>query len=378
MTIALVTDRPSAPRGDALAPIRALLEDDSLTEIMVNGPDEVYIEREGRLQLTDRTFASLDDLVFAIESIADSVGRHIDRAHPTVDARLPDGSRVAASVAPVAVNGANLTIRKFRRTPLTASELVARGTFTDMAAEYLQASVLARLNIVVSGGTGSGKTTLLNVLSGFVPTTERIVTIEDAAELRLQQPHVRTLEASHGDPDGNGRVSIRDLVVHSLRMRPDRIVVGECRAGETLDMLAAMNTGHDGSMTTLHANSPRDCLSRLETMVMMAGLDLPLRAIRQQVAAAVDVIVQIARLRDGSRRVTSITELNGLSGDTIGLTDIFSPRRALQPGAPDPDELVPTGIRPRAVDELLATGLAMPPTLARAFPVWGRPAQLSA
>ena len=306
-----------------LGPLQRLLDDDSVTEIMVNSFNHVYVERHGQLVLTNSSFASEDHLRRIIERIVAKVGRRIDESSPLVDARLMDGSRVNAVVPPLAVNGSCLTIRKFSRTPLRVSDLVEFGTMTQQMSELLQACVDARLNILVSGGTGTGKTTLLNVLSSFIPAGERIVTIEDAVELNLQQAHVVRLESRPPNIEGSGEVTIRDLVRNALRMRPDRIVVGECRGGEALDMLQAMNTGHDGSISTLHANTPRDALARLETLVLMAGMDLPLRAIREQVTSALDLIVQIARLRDGTRRITQITEVLGLENDTVVMQDVF-------------------------------------------------------
>ena len=303
-------------------PIQPLLEDPDVTEVMVNSPDKVYIERKGKLIRTDVIFENNEHVLRVIDRIVAPLGRVVDAAHPTVDARLPDGSRVNAVVPPVAIDGANITIRKFSKERLTVEQLIKFGSLTETMAEFLRACVVARLNIIISGGTGSGKTTLLNVLSSFIPEEDRIVTIEDAAELQLQQEHVVRLETRPAT-SGNEATTIRDLVRNSLRMRPDRIVVGECRGGEALDMLQAMNTGHDGSLTTLHANTPRDAISRLETMTLMAGIDLPLRVVREQIASAVDLIVQQTRLRDGSRKVTQITELAGMEGETVVLTDIF-------------------------------------------------------
>ena len=304
-------------------PIQTLLLDPTVTEIMVNNPDEIFIERQGRIQATDRRFIDEAHLMRIIDKIVGRVGRRVDEASPMVDARLADGSRVNAVIAPLAINGPMLTIRKFSQDPLTVSDLIAFGTLDTRLAEFLDAAVRGKLNILISGGTGTGKTTLLNVVSQFVPAEERVVTIEDAAELRLHQQHVLRLESRPPNIEGKGQVTIRDLVRNCLRMRPDRIIVGEVRGGEALDMLQAMNTGHEGSLSTIHANSPRDALSRLETMVLMAGFDLPIRAIREQSAAALDLIVQIARLRDGSRRVVKVTEVEGLEGDTLVLEDIF-------------------------------------------------------
>ncbi|HXA27138.1 MAG TPA: CpaF family protein [Candidatus Angelobacter sp.] len=354
------TDRPGPAYLDALGPLRPLVEDESLTEIMVNGPGLVYVERNGRLEETDVRFADTDELLNVITEIARAVGRRIDAHNPICDARLLDGSRVAASIPPVAVNGPLLTIRKFSRNPLRIDDLIARRSLDQATAELLHAAVLARCNIVVSGGTGSGKTTLLNVISGFIPSTERIVTIEDAAELQLHQRHVCTLEARPAR-DGDDGITIRDLVHHSLRMRPDRIVVGECRGGEALDMLQAMNTGHDGSLTTIHANSPRDALSRLETLVLMADVDLPLRAIRQQVAGALDIIVQLSRLRDGSRRVTAVTEVLRMESETITMQELVRfEARGMDAEGRIMGELVPAGVRPELLATLEAMGLPLP------------------
>jgi pilus assembly protein CpaF len=308
---------------EALGPLRPLVDDDSLTEIMVNGPEMVYVERKGKILLTDIRFDDEAHLMRVIDTIGAAVGRRIDSRTPLMDARLLDGSRVNAAIPPVALDGPILTIRKFSKDPYQVSDLIGFGTLTQESAAFIQACVLARANILVSGGTGTGKTTLLNVCSGFIPIDERIVTIEDAAELQLHQEHVCRLEARPADVNGEGRIAIRELVINSLRMRPDRIVVGECRGGEALDMLQAMNTGHDGSLTTLHANTPRDALARLETLVLMAGFDLPVRAIREQVASAVDGIVQIERLRDGSRKVTSITEVVGMEGDIVTMQELI-------------------------------------------------------
>jgi pilus assembly protein CpaF len=344
-------------------PLQRLLEDPAVTEIMVNGPDRVYVEQDGRLVRAGVHFDSEEHLRRVIERIVSRVGRRIDEASPLVDARLPDGSRVHAVIAPLAVRGSTLTIRKFATEPLRTPDLVARGTLTPAMAELLRACVEARLNIIVSGGTGTGKTTLLNVLSSFIPETERIITIEDAVELQLQQEHVVPLESRPANIEGRGEIGIRELVRNSLRMRPDRIVVGEVRGGESLDMLQAMNTGHDGSLSTLHANSPRDAVARLETLVLMAGMELPLRAIREQIASAVDVIVQLSRLRDGSRRVTAVTEVLGMEDQTVLLQDVFrfdygagvdASGRFL--GRP-----VATGLRPRFLDTFTELGIELPP-----------------
>jgi pilus assembly protein CpaF len=341
-------------------PIQPLLEDSDVSEVMVNGPKKVYIEKSGQLTKTPITFDDDDHVLRVIDRIILPLGRRVDADSPTVDARLPDGSRVNAVIRPVSIDGPCITIRKFRKDKLSVQQLVDYGSLTSNMAEFIRACVIARLNIVISGGTGSGKTTLLNVLSGFIPENERIVTIEDAAELQLQQDHILRLETKVANVDGTGAVTIRDLVRNSLRMRPDRIVVGECRGGEALDMLQAMNTGHDGSLTTLHANTPRDALSRLETMVLMAGMDLPLKVVRQQISAAVDLIIQQTRLKDGSRKVTAITEVVGMEGEIVVLTDIF---KFEQTGVGQEGkiigELKPTGIRPIFGPRLEAAGFKL-------------------
>jgi pilus assembly protein CpaF len=343
-------------------PIQPLLDDENITEVMVNGPKNVYVERLGKVTKTDVTFENNEHVLGVIDRIVSPLGRRIDYDHPTVDARLPDGSRVNAVVPPVAIDGPSITIRKFSRERLTVSQLVELGSLTESMAEFLHACVTARFNILISGGTGSGKTTLLNILSGFIPEDERIVTIEDAAELQLQQDHVVRLETKQPYADGSGGVTIRDLVRNSLRMRPERIVVGEVRGGEALDMLQAMNTGHDGSLTTLHANSPRDAISRLETMTLMAGIELPIKVVREQVASAVDLIVQQSRLRDGSRKVTQITEVAGMEGDTIVLTDIFKfEQTGVSEEGKVSGELKPTGIRPQFSPRLEAAGFKLRP-----------------
>jgi pilus assembly protein CpaF len=306
-----------------LGPIQRLLDDDDVSEIMVNHPAQIFVERKGKLTLADESFSSEDQLRRVIERIVGKVGRRIDESSPLVDARLTDGSRVNAVIPPLAVRGSSLTIRKFAKKALSIQDLINYGSMSPDLAELLELCVRGRLNILVSGGTGTGKTTLLNVLSSFIPEDERIVTIEDAIELKLQQAHVVQLEARPANIEGRGEVTIRDLVKNSLRMRPDRVVIGECRSGEALDMLQAMNTGHDGSISTLHANSPRDCIARLETLVLMAGMDLPLRAIREQIGSAVDMIVQISRLRDGSRRITYVTELIGIEDEQPVLRDLY-------------------------------------------------------
>ncbi len=355
-------------------PIQPLLDDDSITEVMVNGPDLVYIERKGKIHEAPVRFHDDAHVVRVIQRIVEPLGRRIDHHHPMVDGRLPDGSRVNAIIPPAAVDGPSITIRKFGKHKFTVDDLIRLESLTPEMAEFLRACVGARLNIVVSGGTGSGKTTLLNVLSSFIPDTERIVTIEDSAELRLHQRHVVRLEAVPGEPDGTGRVTIRDLVKNSLRMRPDRIVVGECRGGEALDMLQAMNTGHDGSLTTLHANSPRDAIARLETLVLMAGMDLPVRAIRQQIGAAVDLVVQQARLRDGSRKVTRVTEVQGLEGETVIMQDVFVFHET---GTTEDGKTIGvmkgTGIRPNFSSRLAAAGYQLKPEVFQAEYHYGQP-----
>jgi pilus assembly protein CpaF len=338
-------------------PIQGLLEDPTISEVMVNRFNQVYIERDGKLLETHVHFDSDEHIFRVIERIVSPLGRRVDTDSPMVDARLPDGSRVNAVIPPVAIDGPLLTIRKFAKTQLTINDLIEFDSLTPMMSDFLRACVLGRLNVVISGGTGSGKTTLLNVLSGFIPDTERVVTIEDSAELRLSQMHVVRMESRPPDLDGRGQVTIRDMVRNALRMRPDRIIVGECRGGETLDMLQAMNTGHDGSLTTLHANSPRDALSRLETMVLMAGMDLPLKVIRQQVASAVDLIVHQSRLKNGPRKITAISEVSGMEGDTIVMTDIFKyEQTGVSPDGSVIGHFKPTGIRPMFSPQLEAVG----------------------
>ena len=346
-----------------LGPLQALLEDDTITEIMVNGPKNIYIERKGKLHRVPVTFESNEHVMRIIDRIVAPLGRRIDESSPYVDARLPDGSRVNAVIPPISLVGPVLTIRKFSKNPITIEQMIQFGTLTNEAVQFLKACVEARLNIVISGGTGSGKTTLLNVLSGFIPGDERILTIENAAELQLRQEHVITLESKPPNIEGRGEITIRDLVVNSLRMRPDRIIVGECRGGETLDMLQAMNTGHDGSMTTAHANSPRDAISRIETMCLMAGMDLPVRAIREQIASAVEVICQQARMRDGSRKVTTITEVSGMEGDVITMTDIFVFEQTGMENGRIIGRTRPTGLRPKFMDKIEAAGIHLPPSI---------------
>ncbi|WP_371365458.1 hypothetical protein SRRS_02270 [Sporomusa rhizae] len=342
-------------------PIDPLLKDDSISEVMVNSASQIYVERKGKLVLTDVRFRDDAHVMHVIEKIVAPLGRRIDESSPMVDARLPDGSRVNAIIPPLALKGPSVTIRKFAKSPLTVNDLIQFGTLTQEMAEFLKACVEGKLNVVVSGGTGSGKTTTLNILSSFIPHDERIVTIEDAAELQLRQEHVVTLETRPANIEGRGAITMRDLVRNSLRMRPDRIVVGEVRSGEALDMLQAMNTGHDGSLTTGHANSPRDMLSRLETMVLMAGMDLPVRAIREQIASAVDLILQQSRLQDGSRRITHLTEVQGMEGDVITLQDIF----VFEQTGRDANGKItgyfkPTGIRPKFLGKLAANGIVLP------------------
>ncbi|MFQ3536796.1 MAG: CpaF family protein [Aggregatilineales bacterium] len=342
-------------------PLEPLLADETITEVMVNGPKNVYVERRGRLERVSTVFENDDHVLRVLDRIVSPLGRRIDESSPMVDARLPDGSRVNAVIRPLAIDGPTITIRKFSKKPLTIEDLIRFGSLTKEIAEFLAACVQARLNMVVSGGTGSGKTTLLNVLSNFIPGDERIVTIENAAELQLQQEHVVRLESRPANIEGKGEVTIRDLVINSLRMRPDRIVIGECRGGEALDMLQAMNTGHDGSLTTAHANSPRDCIARLETMCLMAGMELPVRAIREQIASAVDVICQQERLRDGKRKVVKITEIQGMEGEVITMTDIFEFEQTGLEGGQVIGRIRPTGIRPKFIDKIEAAGIHLPP-----------------
>lgn len=342
-------------------PITPLLRDPTVSEIMVNGPYQVYVERNGILEKTDIQFKDDAHVLRIIERIVSPLGRRIDESSPMVDARLPDGSRVNAIIPPLALNGPTLTIRKFSREPFQVADLIRFGTLTPEMAKFLEACVKARLNIIVSGGTGSGKTTTLGVLSSFIPEHERIITIEDAAELQLRQEHWVRLETRPPNIEGKGEVTMRDLVRNALRMRPERIVVGEVRGGEALDMLQAMNTGHDGSLTTGHANSPRDMLSRLETMVLMAGMDLPVRAIREQIASALDLIVHQSRLRDGTRKITHITEVVGMEGDTIVLQDIFVfEQTGTDVGGKVKGYFRSTGIRPKFLFKIRAAGIMLP------------------
>ncbi len=341
-------------------PIQPLLNDDSVTEVMVNGPYRVYLERRGKLFLSDITFASDEHVMRVIERIIAPIGRRVDESKPMEDARLPDGSRVNVIIPPLALNGPVVTIRKFPKYRIQVDDYIRLGTATTEMMEFLRACVEARLNLFISGGTGSGKTTLLNILSGFIPEDERIVTIEDAAELKLVQDHVVRLESRPANIEGKGAVTIMDLVKNALRMRPERIIVGEVRGGEALSMLQAMNTGHDGSLSTGHANSPRDMLSRIETMCLMAGMDLPARAIKEQLASALDLIVQISRLKDGSRKITNVTEVQGMEGDTIVLQDVFVFEQTGYVDGLVNGRLRPTGIRPKFTEKFEAAGIRLP------------------
>jgi len=344
-----------------LGPLEPLLRDDTVTEIMVNGPDNIYIERHGKVEKTPYKFESDDHVMRIIDRIVAPLGRRVDESQPYVDARLPNGDRVNVIIPPLSIVGPVITIRVFAKIPFTMEDFVELGTFTPELAEFVEASVKARLNVIVTGGTGSGKTTTLNVLSGYIPNDERIITIENAAELQLQQEHVVSLESRLPNIEGKGEVTIRDLVINSLRMRPDRIIVGEVRGGEALDMLQAMNTGHDGGMTTLHCNSPRDALARLETMVLMAGEDLPHRAIREQIASAIHLIIHQERMRDGSRKVVQVTEVQGMEGDVIVLQDIFAFEQLGYEGGKIIGQLRPTGVRPKFVESIEAAGIYLPP-----------------
>jgi len=346
-----------------LGPLQPLLEDETVTEIMVNGAKNIYIERKGKIHRVPVTFESNDHVMRIIDRIVAPLGRRIDESSPYVDARLADGSRVNAVIPPISLVGPTLTIRKFFKTPLTIEQLVQFGTLTPECLQFLKACVESRLNIVISGGTGSGKTTLLNILSSFIPADERILTIENAAELQLRQEHVVTLESRPPNIEGRGEITIRQLVVNALRMRPDRIIVGEIRDDAALDMLQAMNTGHDGSMTTLHSNSPRDTLSRLETMVLMAGMELPVRAIREQVTSAIDLVIHQERMRDGSRKVVNVTEVSGMEGDVITTTDIFIFEQTGFENGKVLGRLRPTGLRPKFMDKIEGAGIHLPPSI---------------
>jgi pilus assembly protein CpaF len=344
-------------------PLEVLLADDTITEIMVNGPKNIYIEQKGRLSRTAVTFEDDNHVLRVLDRIVAPLGRRIDESSPTVDARLPDGSRVNAVIRPIALDGPTITIRKFSKRPFTVDDLIRFGSMTEEIAKFLRACIISKLNVIVSGGTGSGKTTLLNVLSGFIPNDERIVTIENAAELQLRQEHVVRMETRPQNIEGRGEITIQDLVVNSLRMRPDRIVVGECRSGEALDMLQAMNTGHDGSLTTVHSNSPRDTLARLEVMCLMSGMDLPVRAIREQVASALQLVVHQERLRDGTRKIVKITEVQGMEGDIITMSDIFEFEQTGIEAGKVIGRMRPTGLRPKFIEQLEASGQHLPPSV---------------
>jgi pilus assembly protein CpaF len=346
-----------------LGPLQPLLEDDTITEIMVNGAKNIYIERKGKVHRVPVTFENNDHVMRIIDRIVAPLGRRIDESSPYVDARLADGSRVNAVIPPISLVGPVLTIRKFSRNPITVEQLIQFGSVTQEAVQFLKACVESRLNIVISGGTGSGKTTLLNVLSAFIPADERIITIENAAELQLRQEHVVTLESRPPNIEGRGEITIRDLVVNALRMRPERIIVGEIRDAAALDMLQAMNTGHDGSMTTAHSNSPRDTLSRIETMTLMAGMELPIKAIREQVSSAIDMVVHHERMRDGTRKVTHITEVSGMEGEVITMTDIFIFEQTGMENGQLVGRLRPTGLRPKFMDKIEASGINLPPSI---------------
>jgi pilus assembly protein CpaF len=344
-------------------PLQPLLEDETITEVMVNGAKNIYIERKGKIIRVPVAFESNEHVMRIIDRIVSPLGRRIDESSPYVDARLPDGSRVNIVIPPISLVGPVVTIRKFFKKPLTIEQMISFGTITEEAVEFLKACVESRVNIVISGGTGSGKTTLLNILSGYIPTDERIVTIENAAELQLRQEHVVTLESRPANIEGRGEVTIRQLVINALRMRPDRIIVGEIRDDAALDMLQAMNTGHDGSMTTAHSNSPRDTLSRIETMTLMAGMDLPIRAIREQVSSGIDLIVHQERMRDGSRKIVYITEVTGMEGDVITMTDIFHFEQSGYENGKVVGRLRPTGLRPKFMEKLDQAGIHLPSTI---------------
>ena len=344
-------------------PLEPLLADDSITEIMVNGPKNIFIEQKGNLTRANVTFENDEHVMRILDRIVAPLGRRVDESSPLVDARLPDGSRVNAVIRPIALCGPTITIRKFSKKPLTVDDLIRFGSMTPEIRDFLRACIIGRLNMIVSGGTGSGKTTLLNVLSSFIPNDERIVTVENAAELQLRQEHVVTLESRPPNIEGKGEITIQDLVVNCLRMRPDRIVVGECRSGEALDMLQAMNTGHDGSLTTAHSNSPRDTLARLEVMCLMSGMDLPVRAIREQIASAVDAICHQERLRDGTRKIVKITEVQGMEGEIITMSDIFEFEQTGLEGGKVIGRVRPTGLRPKFIDRIEAAGVHLPPSV---------------
>jgi pilus assembly protein CpaF len=344
-------------------PLQPLLEDETITEIMVNGAKNIYVERAGKLVRVPVSFESNDHVMRIIDRIVAPLGRRIDESSPYVDARLPDGSRVNAVIPPISLVGPVLTIRKFFKQPITIDQLIKFGTITPEALQFLKACVESRLNVIISGGTGSGKTTLLNIMSQFIPNDERIVTIENAAELQLRQEHVVTLESRPANIEGKGEITIRQLVINALRMRPDRIIVGEIRDDAALDMLQAMNTGHDGSMTTAHSNSPRDTLARIETMVLMAGMELPVRAVREQISSAINLVVHQERMKDGSRKIVNITEISGMEGDVITMTDIFSFEQSGYEEGKVIGRLRPTGLRPKFIDKIEAAGIHLPATI---------------
>ena len=346
-----------------LGPLEPLLADESITEIMVNGAKQIYIERSGKIFREPASFESNDHLMRIIDRIVAPLGRRIDESSPYVDAHLPDGSRVNAVIPPISLVGPTLTIRKFSKNPITIEQLIEYGTITPESIEFMKSCVIAAINMIISGGTGSGKTTLLNVLSQYIPNDERIVTIENAAELQMRQEHVVTLESRPPNIEGRGEVTIQNLVVNSLRMRPDRIIVGEIRSEEALDMLQAMNTGHEGSMTTAHSNSPRDTLARIETMTLMAGMDLPIRAIREQIASALELVIHLERLRDGTRKVTHVSEIQGMEGDVITMTDIFVFEQTGLEDGKVIGRLRPTGLRPRFIDKIEASGINLPASI---------------
>ncbi len=344
-------------------PLEPLLADETVTEIMVNGPKNIFVERKGNITRANVAFEDDEHVMRILDRIVAPLGRRVDESSPLVDARLPDGSRVNAVIRPISLVGPTITIRKFFKKPLTTDDLIKFGSITKEIVEFMRACIIGRLNIIISGGTGSGKTTLLNVLSSFIPNDERIVTIENAAELQLRQEHVVTLESRPPNIEGRGAVTIQDLVVNSLRMRPDRIIVGECRSGEALDMLQAMNTGHDGSMTTAHSNSPRDTIARLEVMCLMAGMELPVRAIREQIASALDLVCHQERMRDGTRKVTKVTEVQGMEGEMITMSDIFEFEQTGVEGGKIVGRIRPTGIRPKFTDRIEAAGIYLPPSV---------------
>jgi len=344
-------------------PIQDVISDDQFSEVMVNGPKQVWVERDGKLFKTDITFNDADHVIRVIQRIVAPLGRRCDESSPMVDARLPDGSRVNAIIPPLCLAGPTLTIRKFRRVPFSAVDLLENGTATGPALQFLATCVRGRLNIIVAGGSGAGKTTLMNTLSNYVSGRERIVTIEDAAELQLQQEHVLPLETRPANAEGRGEIGVRELFRNALRMRPDRVIIGECRGPEALDMLQAMNTGHDGSLTTIHANGPRDALSRIETMVLMGGAELPLRAIREQIVSAIDLVCYVERMQDGTRRITQISEVRGLEGDVVTMQDVFAFHHEGMHGDRVVGELRPTGIRPSFADRLTSRGLELPSSL---------------